>query len=58
MTQEQFEIIEASTKNLRKETWWDCRGCPIITECDSTDDAPPCEKALFEAVEIAKGLCK
>ena len=57
MTQEQVEILENAIKHLTTETWWECEDCPIRENCDG-DDPPPCENALFEAVEIVKGLVR
>lgn len=60
MTKEQIAVIEHSIEGLKKETWFMCRGCPIQEKCEMDEDAysPPCEKWLFEAIKIVKGLCE
>lgn len=62
MTREQVEIIEHSIAGLPRLTWWECEGCPLQEKCNAEDavieNPPPCEKAVFEAVEVLKGLCK
>lgn len=58
MTKEQMEILESAIKNLPKETWWDCDGCPAMMTCNDSIPVPPCEVALFEAIGIAKILCE
>ena len=62
MTKEQVSILEKSTAALPGMCWWSCDECPLEEKCNGAegevDNPPPCEKALFEAIEIVKGLCK
>lgn len=59
MTKEQVSILEHAAKELEKSIWWECNGCPIRDKCEEEDPNgenynPPCEKALFEAIETVK----
>ena len=59
MTKEQISILEHAAKGLGKSCWWECNGCPIRDKCEEEDPNgenynPPCEKALFEAIETVK----